>query len=38
MSEYNVNDRFDTKDLLKKPGEGERTATDQMTITLAMLV
>ncbi|NEO39365.1 MAG: cupin domain-containing protein [Moorea sp. SIOASIH] len=30
MSEYNVNDRFDTKDLLKKPGEGERTATDMI--------
>ena len=30
MSQPNLSDRFDVKDLLKKPGEGEKTATDMV--------
>ncbi len=30
MSEYTVKNRYDAQDLVKKPGEGERTATDMI--------
>ncbi|MBP0000864.1 MAG: cupin domain-containing protein [Cyanobacteria bacterium SID2] len=35
MTQYNVADRFDVKNLLKKPGEGEKTATDMVIMVRA---
>ncbi|MGK7925685.1 MAG: cupin domain-containing protein [Spirulina sp.] len=35
MSDYNVKNRYDAQDLLKKPGEGERTATDMIIMARA---
>lgn len=35
MSQADLKNRFETKDLLKKPGEGERTATDMIIMARA---
>jgi len=35
MSQTDLKNRFQTKDLLKKPGEGERTATDMIIMARA---
>lgn len=35
MSQCRVTDRYDAADLLKKPGEGEKTATDMVIMARA---